>query len=71
MVEKFRVEYEDEDLFLDVYKKKGFSYGGEPLNNSLENFTKKGFSYEEDLMMDRVTLSPSPDIPEKKSFIWF
>jgi len=71
MVEKFRVEYEDEDLFLDVYKKKGFSYGGEPLNNSLEYFTKKGFSYEEETIMDRVSLSPSPDVHGKKSFIWF
>jgi len=70
MMEEFRIEFEDEDLFLDVYgTRRGFSYSGEPMSSSFEELTKKGFSYEGEITMSKLDVSRDSD--NKKSFVWF
>lgn len=67
MIEEFRIEFEDDNLFNDVYgTMRGFSYSGEA-GSSMEKFLKSGFSYGS----ENGKLDISQESDSKKSQIWF
>jgi len=70
MIEDFKSEYEDENLFMDVYGTRGFSFGGESLSaTSPEKFHRRGLSYCEEPITKKPELRPAST--GKKKFAWF
>lgn len=69
-MEEFKIEFEDEDFFDDVYgRKKGFSYGGEVHCGSLESVMQRGLSYGGEISISKLDISMESD--GKKSLNWF
>jgi len=70
MIEDFKSEYEDENLFMDVYGARGFSFGGETLSaTSPEKVNRRGLSYTEEPVMKKPEIRPAST--GKKKFAWF
>lgn len=69
MIEEFKIEFEDDSLFHEVYgTNRGFSYGGEA-GSSVEKFLKQGFSYGSEISISKLDVSQESE--NRKSQTWF